>query len=351
MNAEQLWNLYGAHAPYEAWAFGDAPDKLAALVLTGQKTATASAWPVYAVEEEPVPQAGDYSVILDSHDEAVCIIQTTQVQILPFLQVPAEHAWKEGEGDRSLAYWREVHEEFFIGEMEEAGLTFTEEMPVVCEEFEVVFRPTMEDEVRAFFAGDATGHDWYHTQRVVHLARRLAVMEGADEELCALAALLHDVDDYKLTGGSFGETTNAVRLMQRYQIPEDRQQLVTAIIRKVSFKGAETEIPDTLEGKIVQDADRLDAIGAIGIARTFAFGGSRGQTMYDPDIPPQPGKTAEEYKKYSSTTINHFYEKLLLLKDMMNTPSARLLAEDRHQFMEAFLTEFYKEWRNTDHEA
>ena len=203
---------------------------------------------------------------------------------------------------------------------------------------------TIEDEVRAFFAGDATGHDWFHTERVVKLASRLAELEGADPKICRLAALLHDVDDYKLTGGAFGETANAERLMNKYGVPEETQKTVLNIIRKISFKGADTEVPETLEGKIVQDADRLDAIGAIGIARTFAFGGSRGQAMYDPSVPPQPDKSAEEYKKNSSTTINHFYEKLLLLKDMMNTESARALAQHRHQVMEDFLHEFYEEW-------
>ena len=344
MNAEQLWSLFGVEAPYEAWAFGDVPDKLARLVLQGIKTATASSYPLYEQEGEPIPQPGEYSVILDSADEAVCIIRDTKVTVVPYREVTAEHAFKEGEGDRSLAYWQEVHEPFFTSEMEEGGLTFTEDMPVVCEEFEVVFRPTLEDEVRIFFAGDATGHDWFHTLRVVRLARSIAREEQADEELCALAALLHDVDDYKLTGGGFGETTNARRLMKKYGIAEETQQAVVDIIRKISFKGTDTEVPGSLEGKVVQDADRLDAMGAIGIARTFAFGGSRGQAMYDPAVRPQPDKTAEEYKKYSSTTINHFYEKLLLLKDMMNTETARVLAQHRHKVMEDFLTEFYEEW-------
>ncbi len=202
----------------------------------------------------------------------------------------------------------------------------------------------LQDEVKAFFAGDATGHDWFHTERVMKMAVHLAELEGADPEICRLAALLHDVDDYKLTGGTFGATDNAGRLLRKYGYPEEMTETICGIIRKISFKGADTELPETLEGKIVQDADRLDAIGAIGIARTFAFGGSRGQSMYDPDRPPQPDKTAEEYRKNSSTTINHFYEKLLLLKDMMNTPSARRIAAHRHHVMEQFLEEFYKEW-------
>ncbi len=344
MKAEQLWKAFGVQADYEAWAFGDEPDHLASLVCKGIKTGTASAYPVYEAEGEKVPEAGEYSVILDSKDEAVCVIRTTRVRIIPFRDVPADHAWKEGEGDRSLAYWREVHEEFFIGEMEEAGLVFTEDMPVVCEEFEVVYQPALDEAVQRFFRGDASGHDWFHTHRVVNLAIYLAEKEGADAPLCRLAALLHDVDDYKLTGGDFGVTEHAVQLMKDFGFSEETRDKVCAIIAKVSFKGADTEIPESLEGRIVQDADRLDAIGAIGIGRTFAYGGSRGQAMYDPAIVPQPGKTAEEYRKNSNTTINHFYEKLLLLKDMMNTDTARILAEHRHQVMEGFLKEFYAEW-------
>ena len=345
MRAETLWKRSGFEGPYEAWAFGDAPDELAELVCNRIKTGTASAYPLYEVEEEPLPAVGEYSVILDSREDAVCIIRTSKVTVVPFLEVSAEHAYKEGEGDRSLEYWREVHREFFTKDMmETAGLVFTEDMPVVCEEFEVVYQPSLEDEVREFFAGDASGHDWFHTERVVRLAQNLAVSEGADEEICRLAALLHDVDDYKLTGGAFGSTENADRMMRRHGIPEEQRLRIEEIIKKISFKGADTEVPESLEGKIVQDADRLDAIGAIGIGRTFAYGGTRGQLMYDPNILPQPGKSAEEYRENSNTTINHFYEKLLLLKDMMNTETARQMAEHRHHVMEVFLKEFYMEW-------
>ena len=135
----EMWKAFGGDGEYEAWAFGDDPDTLAELVRTGVKTATASAHPLYELEGEELPLAGEYSVILDSREEAVCIIRTTKVFVTPYREVTAEQAWKEGEGDRSLSYWREVHEAFFIKEMEEAGLTFTEEMGVVCEEFEVVY--------------------------------------------------------------------------------------------------------------------------------------------------------------------------------------------------------------------
>lgn len=146
MTHQQLWAAYKTVNPdageeYEAWAFGGDPDGLAQLTRTGGKTATSSAGPLYGLEGEPLPQAGEYSVILNSRDGAVCVIRTTRVYAVPFDQVSAEHARKEGEGDRSLDGWRQVHEDFFRAELEEAGLEFSPEMPVVCEEFEVVFEP------------------------------------------------------------------------------------------------------------------------------------------------------------------------------------------------------------------
>ena len=139
MTAQEMWSASGIEAGYEAWAFGDDPDTLAELVRTGVKTATASAYPFYELEGEDLPKAGEYSVILDTKDEAVCIIRTIRVYVTPYREVTAEQAWKEGEGDRSLDYWRRVHEAFFRKELEEAGLTFTEDMGVVCEEFEVIY--------------------------------------------------------------------------------------------------------------------------------------------------------------------------------------------------------------------
>lgn len=144
MTHQELWAAYKAVNPdagddYEPWAYGDQPDLLAELTRTGVKTATSSAAVWYEMEDEPMPEAGEYSVILDSRDEAVCVIRTTRVYTVPFDRVSAEHARREGEGDRSLAHWRRVHEDFFRAELEEAGLTFTADMPVVCEEFEVVW--------------------------------------------------------------------------------------------------------------------------------------------------------------------------------------------------------------------
>ncbi len=146
MTHQELWAAYRAVSPdagdeYEAWAYGDDPDRLAELTRAGGKTATASAGVWYERGEEPLPRTGEYSVILDSREEAVCVIRTTRVFTVPFDQVTAEHAQKEGEGDRSLAHWRRVHEDFFRAELAEAGLEFSPDMPVVCEEFEVVYPP------------------------------------------------------------------------------------------------------------------------------------------------------------------------------------------------------------------
>ena len=143
MTAEQMWEAFTAanqiEADYEAWAFGDDPDELARLVLEGTKTATASAYPFYELEEEELPKEGQYSVILNSREEAVCIIRTEKVFIVPFSDVDKRQAWKEGEGDRTLAYWRRIHERFFSEELKVVGLTFDPGMKVVCEEFEMVF--------------------------------------------------------------------------------------------------------------------------------------------------------------------------------------------------------------------
>ena len=145
MTEHEMWQACialhpeAANAPYEAWAYGDAPDELARLTLAGVKRGTSSAHALYAAENDPLPQAGDYSVILDSRGEAVCVIRNVTVRILPFREVDARHAFLEGEGDRSLRHWREVHERFFRQELTESGLVFTEDIAVVCEEFEVMY--------------------------------------------------------------------------------------------------------------------------------------------------------------------------------------------------------------------
>lgn len=149
MTAETMWKAYcaasgiPADTAYSAWAFGSAPDELAALVLAGVKTATASGYDLYFLpgEAEPLPSVGEYSVVLDSRDAAVCVIRTERIRILPFDEVDAEQAWKEGEGDRSLAYWRQVHDAFFTEDFAACGVTFSHDSRIVCEEFQVVFRP------------------------------------------------------------------------------------------------------------------------------------------------------------------------------------------------------------------
>lgn len=144
MTAQQMWDTFVRErnieeTEYEAWAFGDDTDGLAELVKQGIKTATSSAYPLYDIDREPLPEASGYSVILNSKEEAVCIIENTKVYIVPFCEVDKEHAYKEGEGNRSLKYWQKVHEEFFTKCMEEVGLTFDEHMLVVCEEFRLVY--------------------------------------------------------------------------------------------------------------------------------------------------------------------------------------------------------------------
>ena len=196
-------------------------------------------------------------------------------------------------------------------------------------------------------AHDSSGHAFDHIERVRRLAEIIAREEGADGFVCALAALLHDIADYKIAGD---EATGLARVSD-WLASHDADATapgvaarVMEIIATMSFAGGARPPMTTLEGRVVQDADRLDAIGAIGIARAFAFGGSRGRALHDPDQSPRDAMTPEEYRASGASTINHFYEKLLLLKDRMNTPYARRLAEHRHQVMLAFLAEFHAEW-------
>ncbi len=198
--------------------------------------------------------------------------------------------------------------------------------------------------VKKFFENEFSGHDFYHTLRVYNLAKYIADIEECDKELVCLGALLHDVDDYKLVGEQAEPFVNAKSFLRDENYPEDRAEKICHIISQVSFKGKDTVTPDTIEGKIVQDADRLDAIGAIGIGRTFAYGGNHNTPMHDPNIEYKEDMSADEYYKNAGTTINHFYEKLLKLKDLMNTETAKNMAKHRHEYMEAFLKEFYDEW-------
>lgn len=201
--------------------------------------------------------------------------------------------------------------------------------------------------VKEIFKNDFSGHDYFHTMRVYNLAVTIAKSENADLELVSLAALLHDVDDAKLSPDTHSEKVNAVSFMKSHNLPKDKIDKICAIINEISFAGTDSVTPKSIEGKCVQDADRLDAIGAIGIARAFAYGGNRNRQMYNPDIKPLENMNNESYiKNENSTTINHFYEKLLLLKNMMNTNTAIKIAQKRDDFMKAYLDEFFAEWNS-----
>jgi|WetSurMetagenome_2_1015567.scaffolds.fasta_scaffold31725_5 uncharacterized protein len=195
--------------------------------------------------------------------------------------------------------------------------------------------------VREAMCKNANGHDWWHIYRVKNLALAIAQKEGGDKFIIEMAALLHDMDDWKIVGG--GE--NAKRWMESLSLPESTIETILEIIGQVSFKGNYVEDNAvSTEAKIVQDADRLDAIGAIGIARAFAYGGSKGRLIFDPVEKPKSFYSFEEYKNSNGTTINHFYEKLLILKERINTPTAKILAEKRHYYMKNFLNHFLMEW-------
>lgn len=187
------------------------------------------------------------------------------------------------------------------------------------------------DFARELFAGDSSGHDFYHTLRVYNTATTIAKEENADLETVQLAALLHDADDHKLSPQTFDGKDRAFSFLKSHGVSEEKIREICHIISEISFS-KNSGRPTTLEGMCVQDADRLDAVGAMGIARAFAYGGNHGRAIHDP--------TGED----STTTICHFYDKLLLLKDRMNTESGRAIAEDRDRFMRQFLDEFYGEW-------
>ena len=183
------------------------------------------------------------------------------------------------------------------------------------------------------------------SMRVYRLAIEIAEQENAEMLIVQLAALLHDVDDVKLSPETHEAKKNAVGFMKNNGVDDKVIASVCKIIDEVSFAGIDSVVPSTIEGKCVQDADRLDAMGAIGIARTFAYGGSKGRRIHDPDIKPMTNMNKADYNQnHNSTSINHFYEKLLLLKDMINTETAKKIAEHRQAVMEDFLEEFMAEW-------
>ncbi len=202
------------------------------------------------------------------------------------------------------------------------------------------------DFVKQTLAEDTSGHDWWHIYRVWKMACYLAEEENANGLIVELAALLHDIADWKFHNGDLeASATVANTWLLEQQVDAEVIKKVCHIINNVTFKGANVpEAELTLEGKIVQDADRLDAIGAIGIARVFTYGGYKGQSMHDPDLPLEFHDSFEAYKNKNTTAINHFYEKLLLLKDRVHTKTAKKIALERHQFMQMYLAQFHAEW-------
>ena len=206
------------------------------------------------------------------------------------------------------------------------------------------------DYVESRLDGEGSGHDWWHIYRVWKTAVNIGEKESADLFVVQLAALLHDIADWKFHSGDDSVGPKLAReWLEKLDVDENIIFNVCKIIKELSFKGAGVKSKiKTKEGMVVQDADRLDAIGAIGIARAFAYGGHKGREIYNPDIKPEKHETFEQYKNNKGPTINHFYEKLLLLKDLMNTPSAREIAEERHRFMEEYLDKFFKEWEVKD---
>ncbi len=207
----------------------------------------------------------------------------------------------------------------------------------------------VEDEARQAFRGDCSGHDWEHTRRVREMALRIADDEGADTFIVELAALLHDVADFKRTGSESAAGDQARAFLVALGVEPDQAAQVADIISAVSFKGsAEPDADTTKEGRCVRDADRLDALGAIGIARAFAYGATVGRNMHDPSYVPHAQQTRESYRANVPTTIGHFYEKLLLLQARMSTATGRRVAERRTAFMRDFLHHFSAEWVGQD---
>ena len=203
--------------------------------------------------------------------------------------------------------------------------------------------------IKTEFSDDSSGHDWWHIYRVWKNAITICEHEKADTFTVQLAALLHDLDDWKFNESGDENPLRARAWLDSCSVDTSITDTVCEIITHISYKGANVENKmKSLEGFIVQDADRLDAIGAIGIGRAFAYGGYKNRRMYDPETKPQMHETFEQYKNSKSATINHFYEKLLLLKDMMNTSTAKRIAEHRHEVMLRFLDQFMNEWEGND---
>ena len=200
--------------------------------------------------------------------------------------------------------------------------------------------------VRQELNGAEGGHDWFHVQRVYKNALLISENENVNKTIVALGALLHDIADSKFHDGDEAiGPKKAKAFLQTQAVSQDTITHIIKIIENVSFKGGNTiKTFHSKELEVIQDADRLDAIGAIGIARTFNYGGFKNRAIYNPLIKPDLNMSAAQYKASDAPTINHFYEKLLLLKNKMNTPSGKKIAQERHEFMEKFLEQFYQEW-------
>ncbi len=201
--------------------------------------------------------------------------------------------------------------------------------------------------VKNLFQNEGTGHDWHHIDRVRRTALSLAAIEGGDTVLIEAAALLHDIADHKFHGGDLSiGPQRAAEVVRECGGDEDFAELVAKIVSETSFQGAGVDTPiSSIESAVVQDADRLDALGPIGIARAFAYGGSKGRPLFDPDTTPLLHDEFSAYASSTAPTVNHFYEKLFLLKDRMQTDTAKRRAEVLHTYMEDFLELFYKQWK------
>ena len=203
----------------------------------------------------------------------------------------------------------------------------------------------MEQYAKRVLDSDTTGHDWSHIERVVNTTKTIAEAEGADLFICEAAALLHDVIDDKIVQDSTDALKELKKFLISIEVAPEEIEAIESIITRMSFKNHQENQELSLEGRVVQDADRLDAIGAIGIARVMCYSGSTGRPIHHPHMKPRKQMTAEEYRNGESTAIMHFYEKLLKLKELMNTDYGKKLAKGRHEFLERYLEQFYAEWK------
>lgn len=208
---------------------------------------------------------------------------------------------------------------------------------------EIILKQTQEY-VQDLLAKEGTGHDWWHIERVYHNAELIMKEENCNYFLVKMAVLLHDIGDYKLHNGVDKTHEMVSPFLKNLDVKNTDIEEIISIIKQISFSENQHTKPTSIEAMIAQDADRLDAIGAIGIARAFQYGGHKGRALHDPSFSPNQNHSAETYKKSTAPTIAHFYEKLLHIKDLMNTASAKKIAAQRHDFMNYFLSQFYDEW-------